>query len=166
MDFELTRRIATLESWLRNGFTVAALTVRGALSAGSLTVGGATATGTLSITLGAITSGTYTPTLTNTTNIDASTAEAAQYMRVGNVVTVSGRVAIDATAAAATVMGVSLPIASNFANLRECGGIVGAAGGPFGEIRADSTNDRATFAYTATGTANTAYYFTFTYRII
>lgn len=36
----LTRRIATLESWLRQGFTVAALTVRGLATLGSLTVTG------------------------------------------------------------------------------------------------------------------------------
>jgi hypothetical protein len=64
MDFELTRRIATLESWLRNGFTVAVLTVRGALSAASLTVAG----------VAFPVSGTWTPTLDLTTNVAASWA--------------------------------------------------------------------------------------------
>src|SRR5688500_4743620 len=36
-----------------------------------------------------LTSGTYTPTLTNTTNLDGSTAYECQYLRVGNTVTVS-----------------------------------------------------------------------------
>jgi hypothetical protein len=58
-------------------------------------------------------SGTYTPTLSNTTNIAASAAFVCQYQRVGNVVTVSGRVNITPTAASvASELGISLPIAS------------------------------------------------------
>ena len=48
MDFEITRRLATLENWLRNGFTTARLTVRGLATLGSLTLNGAaTITGAL-----------------------------------------------------------------------------------------------------------------------
>ena len=38
--------------------------------------------------------GTYTPTLTNVTNLDSSTAYEAQYIRIGGTITVSGNVVV------------------------------------------------------------------------
>mgnify|MGYP003343263409 FL=1 len=63
-----------------------------------------------------IDTGTYFPVLTNVTNVDASSVYTCQYVRIGNIVTVSGKVGIDCTAAAATAteLGMDLPIASNF----------------------------------------------------
>jgi len=115
-----------------------------------------------------IDSGIYTPSLTNGTNVAASTAYPCQYMRVGVVVTVSGKVAIDATAAAVTELGMSLPIASNFANDYECAGVgvdtVAAEEPMF--IKADTANNRASFNQTKADTSNHDHYFTFTYTII
>lgn len=110
--------------------------------------------------------GTYTPTLDKTTNVTSSTAELSQYNRVGSMVNVTMRVSVTATGAGAVVLGITLPIASNFANLRECAGVAAAAGNVFGEIRADTTNDRATLAYTATAAGALAFYVTFGYQII
>jgi hypothetical protein len=118
---------------------------------------------------GNVFSGTYTPSLTNTTNIAASTASVCQYMRVGNVVTVSGTVAIDPTAAGRIVMGMSLPIASNFSGAANCGGtFVGSAvtTDNAGAVIADATNDRATFDGVVADIANRTYGFSFTYRVI
>lgn len=114
--------------------------------------------------------GTYTPTLTNVTNITASTAYVSQWMRVGNIVTVSGRVDIDPNLGGSTAseLGVSLPIASNFtgANLNQCNGtFVSNATGQAGAIFSDATNDRAQFLFLATNTANASFSFTFTYVI-
>ena len=113
-------------------------------------------------------SGTYTPTLTNGTNTAGSTAYACQYMRVGDTVTVAGRFDIDPTASGtATVLGISLPIASNFSALENCGG--GAWSGDFvecGRIYADPTNDRADLQFVAQTTANHGMSFSFTYRVI
>lgn len=119
---------------------------------------------------GNIFSGTYTPTLTNTTNVAASTAYTCQYMRVGAVVTVSGRVDIDPSAQQDTILGVSLPIASNFSANENLGGTFVSqqatdAKVP-GVIYADSTNDRATFFFRPTVTTNQSYTFIFTYRVI
>lgn len=119
---------------------------------------------------GNVFSGTYTPTLTNTTNIAASTAFACQYIRVGNVVTVSGRLNIDpTTSGAASELGISLPIASNFSATTQCGG-VGAIQTTTtevstGGIAGDVTNDRAQFRFVAGGTAARDYGFTFTYLV-
>lgn len=67
--------------------------------------------------------GTYTPTLTNVLNISSSTAFRANYSRVGNIVTVSGKASIDITnPSAATILGISLPIASNLTNAQEANG--------------------------------------------
>jgi hypothetical protein len=121
----------------------------------------------LSLTSGAITSGTYTPTLTNVSNLDGSTAYECQYLRVGNVVTVSGKVDANPTAAASTELGISLPIASNFAANQNCGGSASStvAEAP-AAILADATNDRARMIWVATNTANHDMTFSFTYRII
>lgn len=77
--------------------------------------GNHTFSGTVSLSNGQIIGGTYTPTLTNTTNISASTAFVCQYIRVGNIVSVSGRVDIDPTSASTlTRIDLSLPVASTF----------------------------------------------------
>jgi len=118
--------------------------------------------------VGQLASGTYTPTLTNVTNISASTAYTCQYMRVGSVVTVSGMVDIDATAGGAVELGMSLPIASNFAATENCGGVAtcDSVGEDAMAISADIANDRASFQSTKTSVTNHGHHFTFTYRII
>lgn len=115
-----------------------------------------------------IASGTYTPSLTNTTNVAASTAAVCQWIRVGNVVSVSGTVSIDATAAGIMVMGMSLPIASNLTAASQCGGTACAEGTSTfdtGYIVGDTTNDRATFNCYATVTANNTWSFHFQYLV-
>lgn len=119
-------------------------------------------------TLSVSTSGTYTPTLTNVTNLSASTAYSCQYIRLGNIVTVSGKVDIDPTAAGLTKLGISLPVASNLANSNECAGTAASSGiaGQSAAILGDTTNDRAQLEYIAVDLTNQPMYFTFTYRII
>ena len=116
---------------------------------------------------GNVMSGTYTPSLTNVTNVAASTAFVCQYMRVGSVVTVSGQVSIDPTATGAIELGMSLPVASNFANNNECGGTFAnqTTLGSVGRIQADTTNNRASFFMLASDAASRGYSFTFTYLI-
>lgn len=115
-------------------------------------------------------SGTYTPTLFNTTNMAASTAHVCQWGRSGNFITVSGRVDIDPTAnSVSTVLGMSLPFASDFSSAVNLGGTgfsvsVFGLGGAF---RADATNKRAALEFIAAASnANTTWYFNFSYRII
>lgn len=119
-------------------------------------------------TAGEITAGTYTPTLDNTTNVSASTAYQCQYLRVGNTVTVSGLVDVDPTIAVATVLGISIPIASNFGAVEDCAGVAFASGiaGLGAAVRANVANDRAEMAWVATDLTNQPMYFTFTYQII
>jgi hypothetical protein len=113
-------------------------------------------------------SGVYTPTLTNSVNVAASTAYECQYMRVGSTVTVSGKADVDPTAAADTQLGISLPIASNFGAIEDCSGVTAAfaVAGQSGVIQADTANDRAIMRWLAVNLANQNMFFTFTYQII
>jgi len=73
-------------------------------------------------------SGTYTPTLTGVYNVASSTAYELQYMRVGNVVTVSGYIQASATAANTwTRISITLPISSTFDYSYRAGGGGGAS---------------------------------------
>jgi hypothetical protein len=111
--------------------------------------------------------GQYTPTLTNSSNIDASTAYVTQWFRVGNMVTVSGRCDVDPTAAGFIDLKISLPISSNFSdNAQLTGSIVPylTADNP-GGILADVTNDVAFARWVTTKTTNFTLVFNFTYII-
>lgn len=114
--------------------------------------------------------GTYTPTITSVTNITTTTAYQCQYMRVGNVVTVSGKVDIDPAGTGSCAIAISIPIASALANDFECGGTGDAGAVPdlHGSIKADPTNDRVELDFTipVAGTiTNQSWYFSFTYYI-
>lgn len=125
-----------------------------------------TAAGSASIP--ALDHGTYTPTLTGVANVASSTAFVCQYSRVGNIVTVSGLISVTATASAtSTQIGISLPIASNFAATTDCNGAAGSAGATqVGRLLADVTNDRAQMNFLAVNTGGNGMGFTFQYSII
>lgn len=119
-----------------------------------------------------IASGTYTPTYTGVANVAASVAALHQWVRVGNVVTVSGGGTIDPTAnSATTTLGISLPIASNFSAAANCSGAAygynGSSEGQKAGISADTTNDRAelSFVELASG-ANNTWTYSFTYLVL
>lgn len=115
---------------------------------------------------GNVFSGTYTPTAFNTTNVAASSPQSAQYMRVGNTVTVSGQIDIDPTIVGFTILGLSLPIASALTSAVQLSGVFNCPDAAGGGIYGDAANDRATFQMTATSAANLTYYYTFTYRVL
>jgi len=111
--------------------------------------------------------GTYTPTLTNTTNLDASTAYACQYLRVGNTVTVSGKVDMDPTAAGTTELRMSLPIASTFASEQQCGGTAAASAiHQSVRILGGASVTTARFVFQAPDGTNRSYNFSFTYLVV
>lgn len=121
-----------------------------------------------------IASGTYTPTLTNTTNISASSSAVCQWMRVGNVVTVSGQVSVTPTAGGSTLtsLGISLPIASALASATQASGTAGhnaSSGAPpvsAGIVEADATNDRARVIWGSLTTSAVPLSFVFTYVVL
>lgn len=116
---------------------------------------------------------TYTPTLTNVTNVASSTAYALQYDRNGSTVTVSGKIDITATTELLqSEIGVSLPIASNFSTDGQGNGGGGILNGSSATayplvIMSDATNDRISIRFVAPiDSAPVTLSFSFTYRII
>lgn len=149
----------TVALWVQTGSTKV-----GGLFYGSALHNNATAlTGTTRQYVG---SGTYTPTLTNVTNVTSSTAAKCQYTRVGNVVTVTGSLSVTPTLAALATIGISLPIASNLALATDCAGAAAAIGVSMpGSISGDTANDRAQLDTVAAVGANVMY-FTFSYEVL
>lgn len=129
--------------------------------------GDVTVEGSFTISTGAVLSGVYTPTITNGTNVAGSTAFQCQWMRVGNVVTVSGQVNIDPTLASTnTIINMTLPVATDLAAVQDlCGVGVNSAGPEVAMIRGATATDDARFDWVPTSTANTGIIFTFTYLI-
>ena len=123
------------------------------------------------LTVPTLTSGTYTPTLTNFANVTSSIAYTCQYLQVGDVVTVSGRVNITmTTGGSVTQLQISLPVATNFSQEGQCGGTAannkGDTGGTMA-IRADVSTNIAEFYVVAPSSAFTdVYWFSFTYLVI
>lgn len=115
--------------------------------------------------LPALVAGTYTPALTNVTNVAASVAYASQYMRVGNVVTVTGKVDIDPTAAALTELRISLPVASALVNQEQCAG-AGSNLTESARVLADAANDAALLSFTAVAITNQTWSYSFSYLVI
>lgn len=110
---------------------------------------------------------TYTPTLTNITNVDANTAYECQYSYVQGSVVVSGRVDIDPTAAAATQIDISLPLASGFTTAQQLSGTAVCRDAfQAGVVFANATNDRARLEFIASDTSNREWRFIFQYQII
>ena len=116
-------------------------------------------------------SGTYTPTLTNGANVASSTAAICRFSYIGRVVHVSGTVTIDPTAAAGTltVLGMTLPIASNLAAATELSGVCAAVNGTVvhaGIVQGNAANNRAEINFSSQGTPALVFNFNFTYTII
>jgi hypothetical protein len=115
-----------------------------------------------------VASGTYTPTLTAVNNVAASTAYVCNWIRVGNVVTVSGKIDVDPTAVSAISIGVSLPIASNFTAVGNAGGTgarIESGAIVVAVVTPDTTNDRVQIDFIPTSGSNLDVYFHFTYLI-
>lgn len=115
--------------------------------------------------------GTYTPTLTAVANVASSIAYETTYMRVGDTVTVAGRVDITPTAAGATLtqLRMTLPKTSNFTGQTSMGGTgSGLVGSTIqaATMSADPANDDATLSFYADSTASHLFFFTYTYRVL
>lgn len=115
-----------------------------------------------------ITSSTYTPTITNISNIQAVTAAVCMFTQIGTMVTVSGRINIDPTTnGSATAIEMTLPVTSN---LGAIGDLVGVSScgqtTQSGALSANTTTDRALMEFQAGSNAARDHVFTFTYRVI
>jgi len=116
---------------------------------------------------GVTSSGTYTPTWSGLANVDSVTAFSCQYMRVGDTVTVSGWVTINATADnTPTSLSFSLPINSATSSVNYLNGTgVAQGGGPAAALSGYASNFGEFEVIPAVDT-DVNYSFIFTYRIV
>lgn len=101
---------------------------------------------------GVVYANSYTPTITAVTNASSATLQSARYMRVGKVVTVACEIAVDAIATGLVSIGISLPVASDFTAAHQCSGSGSrdeSTSLSVIEVRADTTNDRASCTFYA-----------------
>lgn len=115
--------------------------------------------GSTAMTWKAINNGTYTPTLSNSSNISASTAYTFHWIRMGDEVSFSGQLDLDPTIAGAISIEISLPIASDFTlsdDLSACA-TNATAGEGGGIVSASGANNTMSFSAIAVGVANITY---------
>ncbi|MCV0395479.1 MAG: hypothetical protein K5872_22285 [Rhizobiaceae bacterium] len=89
----------------------------------------------------------YTPVISNTTNVAASANIAARRLRFGTSVLVFGTIDLEETdQGAATAFNLSIPVASNFGAVTDLHGFIASAFDN-GFIEADTANDNARVAF-------------------
>jgi len=111
----------------------------------------------------AASSGTYMPTFHTVSNISVFEAYEAQWLRVGNVVTVSGRLDFTATAVG-TEFELTYPAAAPNGAASWCGGTGTDGKDPWAVIH-DIANSRATFHNANAPVGAKSIWYTYTYRI-
>jgi hypothetical protein len=115
-----------------------------------------------------IESGTWTPTATAVTNITGTpTTYTCMYTRVGNIVTISGRVDANSTATGATEFSLTLPIASDFTTTEDARGCANTQSSTANRVVfwADATNDRLSFQFNSAASGSREYSFSGQYII-
>lgn len=113
--------------------------------------------------------GTYNPTVAPVSNIDTVSAGTAMYIKLGNIVVVSGLLTLDQTAGAPSnsIFRMSLPIPSTFTQSQQLAGTMGSSGvTQVGAITADTVANAARFENISQSTTATQNSFTFMYRIL
>ena len=119
---------------------------------------------------GNLAQGTYTPTITYVTNCNTNFLFECYWTRVGDVVTVSGRISVSAISGSSnTEFSIDLPITSAFPSIVNVAGTFASqlAGFPAsGAVLGDTTNKRALFRVVPNTTNTIPYSFTFSYRVL
>lgn len=115
-------------------------------------------------------SGVYTPTAANNVNCAIPTVYPAQWLRVGNTVTVSGKFNADPSRATSLTANakftLSLPVASDFANDYECCGTAHSKGKEGASIYADTVNNLMVVEWKAVNVSSQDMTYQATYRVI
>lgn len=112
------------------------------------------------------TSGTYTPVITPGANVERATATVCQYMKVGNIITVSGELQVDTKGAGAFEAAISLPVASDLNASSDAAGTAASSNGVILRLSGDAANNRVRVNGVAANGENTVYSFTLTYKLL
>ena len=137
-----------------------------------IAVGGISATlnaSDITLTVPTLAAGVYTPTLFDVANITTSSSFPARWNRVGNMITVSGRVSIDPTSNNQdTILGMSLPIASNFLSLEDAAGTAACpeVAGQSAAILADIAADRTSLRFVSGSSAAHDFFYIYQYEVL
>ncbi len=111
--------------------------------------------------------GRYTPTVTDDGNVTSSTPYSIHYKKVGTEVTVSGSVDLVITGAGGVVVYLTLPVASNFTDVKDLAGVVtstiSVSAPP--NVFADPTGDKIRLAFTTVGAGSLTLNFTCVYEV-
>lgn len=115
-------------------------------------------------------SGIYLPTFTGTSNVATVSGDTAQWLKVGNVVTVSGTFTISVTTIVAnpsTTFDITLPVASTITRAGMVSGNAtnAAATSQDGEINGNTGNNKATITYFALISGSTVWSYQYQYFI-
>lgn len=118
----------------------------------------------------ALDSGTYSPTVTNVSGVTAITSYTSNYMRVGSVVTVSGRCDLTFNSTANPIISITLPVTSNFTAREDGTGTAGEvlAGSGQGNmvLYANASSSLMYLQWTSAASGGPAgFYYHFTYLI-
>ena len=112
----------------------------------------------------------YTPALTHTTNVAASTASVCDYVYLaGDLIQVSGRCTAQPGAAGNCVMQIALPVPSNFTGSGQAAGsfIAGTTGSNIaGVVDSNGSTNAFEVRWVAPDTTNRSFAFLATYRLI
>lgn len=115
-------------------------------------------------------SNTYTPTRSAETNLDSNvTMTEAQYCRVGNTVTVSGRFTADPTLTATTTsFEITLPVSSNIGSAEDVAGTAtcGSIASMSAEVIGVAANDTAKIQWKSTDVTSQTWSYVFVYQVI
>jgi hypothetical protein len=119
-----------------------------------------------------LTSGNYTPTATAIANVNGAIGvQECRYMRIFNVMHVSGTIEVNTTSTSPTTtsLRISLPFSTNFAALTDCSGTLSVTANStstvfIGTVYGDTVNDEAVINFKSGSSANDMT-FEFTYDI-
>jgi len=114
-----------------------------------------------------IRSGTYTPTAVIIANVLTATPQKAQWLRVGNVVTVSGTITLDPiTSSLAASVRMSLPVPSNLAISSDCSGVGNQGVRENLLIVANTANDQANFEWVPSDVNSRLWSYIYSYEVL
>jgi hypothetical protein len=151
-------------------FTVGAVSVTATGTELNLLDGVTATTAELNLVDGitALAAGTYTPTVTASTNVGTVSGRQGQYQRINNTVTVSGQAVADTSGSGTSAVFITLPVSSTLTTEQQCCGAgcwYNSSSG-FGVVRIISgTSNRAQLLWTAVAEEQQVVTFHFTYLV-
>ena len=164
---DLTAKPTTLAGY---GVTLDATVINGSTNA---VQGNAVFDAIAAVTPSTATSGRYTPTATLVGNLDSALPLSAHYIRIGNEVTVTGRLSYDSSVTGTEMqINLTLPVASSFTTSLDLAGLLVANSQTYNGgnalvstyVDAETTADKAEFFFSSSLNTGVISY-TFTYEV-